>query len=131
MQSPISDFLKIIVPIIIILIFSIPFLLLAISLPSIFKNFFQKKGIVLDGSIFNGVEECAVVVINDNINSMKNVVSTLRTIGISEKMAIDFMLRIHKEGIAIVWTGTRNEALQYVQIIRQNGLRCFMTAIQE
>jgi ATP-dependent Clp protease adapter protein ClpS len=81
--------------------------------------------------IFNGIEEYVIVVINDKTNSIGNVVSALRMIGISEKMAFDFALRIHEEGIAIFWTGARNEALQYIQIIRQNGLRCFMTAIHE
>jgi ATP-dependent Clp protease adapter protein ClpS len=131
MQLSISDFLKIIVPIIGFLFFSIPFLLLFLGLLSVLKSFLQKRGRILGGIIFNGIEEYAVVVINDKINSIGNAVSALKMIGISEKMAFDFALRIHEEGIAIVWTGTRDEAVQYVQIIRQNGLRCFMTAIQE
>jgi ATP-dependent Clp protease adapter protein ClpS len=126
-----SDLLKIIVPITVVLIFSIPFLLLTITLLSVLKSFFQKRGRVLGGIIFNGFEEYAVIVINDNINSTENVVRTLGQIGISEKIAFNFLLRIHEDGIAIVWTGERNEALQYIQIIRQNGMRCFMAVIQE
>jgi ATP-dependent Clp protease adapter protein ClpS len=130
MPLPINNFLGFVIPSIIFLAFGIVFLLLLLALLSVVKSFFQKRGRVVGGIIFNGIEEYAVVVINDKINSIGNAVSALRMIGISEKMAFDFALRIHEEGIAIVWTGARNEALQYVQIIRQNGLRCFMAAIQ-
>jgi ATP-dependent Clp protease adapter protein ClpS len=131
MSLPINNFLGFVIPSIIFLTFGISFLLLLLASLSVVKSFFQKRGRVVGGIIFNGSEEYGIVVLNDNINSIENVVRTLGMVGISEKMAFDFMFRIHEEGIAIVWTGTRNEALQYVQIIRQNGLRCFMTAIQE
>ena len=126
-----SDFLAIIIPIIVFLVFSIPFLLLVITLLSTLKSFFQKRGRVIGGIIFSGFEEYTVIVINDKTSSIENVVRILKIIGISEKMAFDFTFRIHEEGIAVVWTGARNEALQHVQIIRQNGLQCFMSAIQE
>jgi ATP-dependent Clp protease adaptor protein ClpS len=131
MPLPINNFLGFVISGIIFLALGTSFLLLLLALLSVVKSFFQKRGRVVGGIIFNGIEEYAVVVINDKTNSIGNAVSALRMIGISEKMAFDFTLRIHEEGIAIVWTGVRNEALQYVQIIRQNGLRCFITAIQE
>jgi ATP-dependent Clp protease adapter protein ClpS len=131
MPLPMNNFLGFVIPGIIFLAVGISFLLLLLTLLSVVKSFFQKRGRVVGGIIFNGFEEYTVIVVNDNTSSMENVVRTLRMISISEKMAFDFTFRIHEEGIAIVWTGARNEALQYVQIIRQNGLRCFMTAIQE
>ena len=131
MSLPINNFLGFVIPGIVFLTFGISFLLLLLALLTVVKSFFQKRGKIVGGIIFNGFEEYTVIVINDKTNSIENVVSTLRMIGISEKMAFDFTFRIHEEGIAVVWTGTRNEALQHVQIIRQNGLRCFMSAIQE
>jgi ATP-dependent Clp protease adapter protein ClpS len=131
MPLPINNFLGFVIPGIIFLAFGISFLLLLLTLLSVVKSFFQKRGRVVGGIIFNGFEEYAVIVINDKTNSIENVTRTLRMIDISEKMAFDFVFRIHEEGIAIVWTGARNEARQYVQIIRQNGLRCFMAAIQD
>jgi ATP-dependent Clp protease adapter protein ClpS len=131
MTLQLNNFLGFVIPIIIFLVLGIPFLLILLALLSVVKSFFQKRGRIVGGIIFNGIEEYAVVVINDKTNSIGNAVSALRMIGISEKMAFDFALRIHEEGISVVWTGARNEALQYIQIIRQNGLRCFMTAIHE
>jgi ATP-dependent Clp protease adapter protein ClpS len=131
MPLPINNFFGFVIPGIIFLALGTSFLLLLLALLSVVKSFFQKRGRVVGEIIFNEIEEYAVVVINDKTNSIGNAVSALRMIGISEKMAFDFTLRIHEEGIAIVWTGARNEAWQYVQIIRQNGLRCFITAIQE
>ena len=131
MSLSMSDFLAIIVPIIVFLFFSIPFLLLVVTLLSTLKSFFQKRGRVLGKTIFNGIEEYAVVVINDNVSSIEDVVSTLRMIGIQEKIAFNFMFRIHEEGIAVVWTGERNEAIEHSRTIRQNGMRCFIAAIQE
>jgi ATP-dependent Clp protease adapter protein ClpS len=131
MPLSINNFLRFVIPGIFFLALGFSCLLLLLALLSVVKSFFQKRGRVVGGIIFNGIEEYAVVVINDKTNSIGNAVSALRMIGISEKMAFDFALRIHEEGIAIVWTGARDEALQYIQIIRQNGLRCFMTAIHE
>ena len=126
-----NNFLGFVISGIIYLAFGSTFLLLLLTLLLVVKSFFQKRGRVVGGIIFNGIEEYAIVVINDKQNSIPNAVNALKMVGISEKMAFDFVLRIHEEGIAIVWTGTSNEAMQYVQIIRQNGLRCFITAIQE
>ena len=131
MPLPINNFLGFVLPGIVFLAFGSSFLLILLVLLSVMKSFFQKRGRVVGGIIFNGFEEYTVIVINDKTSSIENVVRILRMIGISEKMAFDFTFRIHEEGIAVVWTGTRNEALQHVQIIRQNGLRCFMSAIQE
>jgi ATP-dependent Clp protease adapter protein ClpS len=131
MPLPMNNFLGFVIPGIIFLAFGMSFMLLLLALLSVVKSFFQKRGRIIGRIIFNGFEEYTVIVINDKTSSIENVVRTLRMIGISEKMAFDFTLRIHEEGIAIVWTGARNEAMQYVQIIRQNGLRCFMTAIDE
>jgi ATP-dependent Clp protease adaptor protein ClpS len=80
--------------------------------------------------IFSGFETHAIIVLDDEINSMETVVNTLvRVIGISEKQSVNLMLRIHKEGIAIVWTGARNEAEQSLQHMREAGLLCFLAEI--
>jgi ATP-dependent Clp protease adapter protein ClpS len=127
----ISDFLKVIIPGIVFLTFGIVFLTIASICLYLVKGFFQKRGRIVGKIIFNGHEQYAVIVVNDNINSIENVVNTIMSIDISEKMAIDFMFRIHEEGITVIWTGSRNEAVQYSQTLQQNGLRCFMAAIQE
>ena len=85
---------------------------------------------ILSRKVFTGIETYALIVIDDKISSMETVVNTLvRVIGISEKQAINLMLRIHKEGMAIVWTGDRNSAEQYLTEIQRARLQCFLTEI--
>lgn len=94
----------------------------------------QQKSRVIEPTssrkIFSGSETHAIILMNDNVSPMENVVNTLvRVIGISEKQSINFVIRVHKEGIAIVWTGTRGESEYYLQSLREAGLRCFVTEI--
>nr|WP_277874416.1 MULTISPECIES: ATP-dependent Clp protease adaptor ClpS [unclassified Leptolyngbya] len=93
----------------------------------------QRSGVIEPTSsrrIFSGSETHAIVLMDDDINSMENVVNTLvRVIGISEKQSINFMVRVHKEGIAIVWAGARSESEHYLQNLRESGLRCFLIEI--
>ncbi|MEH2171854.1 ATP-dependent Clp protease adaptor ClpS [Nostoc sp.] len=85
---------------------------------------------ILSKKIFTGIETHALIFIDDDISSMETVVNTLvRVIGISEKQAINLMFRIHKEGMAIVWTGDRNSAEQHLTEIQRTGLQCFLTEI--
>lgn len=80
--------------------------------------------------VFSGFETHAIILINENVTSMEIVVNTLvRVIGISRNQATKLMLRVHSEGIAIVWTGSRNDAEQHWQEMKEVGLRCFVTEL--
>ena len=80
--------------------------------------------------LFTGSETHALIVINDDINSMGYIVEKFVSIfDISKAQAIEIMMRIHKEGIAIVWTGTRSEAEQYLSNLREAGLKSCVTSI--
>ena len=80
--------------------------------------------------IFKGIETCAIIVVNDRVNSIENVFRTLaRVLDISENKAFTIMFRIHKEGIAIVWTGDLPTAANYLAELRRSGLQCFLTEI--
>lgn len=57
---------------------------------------------------------------------METVVSV---IGLSEKQAIALMMRIHEEGMAIAWTGSKDEAEEMILNIREVGLGCFISEI--
>jgi ATP-dependent Clp protease adapter protein ClpS len=124
---PISTFLRIGVISIFGLILSIVFLILLINL---YRQRIGSTRDTLTQKVFNGLGTHAIVVVNDDINSMQTIVNTLVSVfSISERQSICLMLRIHKEGIAIVWTGERNEAERYMEIMRRNRLRCFLTEI--
>ena len=43
--------------------------------------------------------------------------------GISRERAVKLMLRIHNEGIAVVWTGSSSEAEQYLPQLKEAGLK--------
>ncbi len=124
---PISTFLRIGVISIIILILSIIFLVLLINL---YQQRIGSTRDTLTQKVFNGLGTHAIVVVNDDINSMKTIVNTLVSVfSISERQSICLMLRVHKEGIAVVWTGERNEAERYLEVMRRNRLRCFVTEV--
>lgn len=81
--------------------------------------------------LFTGTETHAVVLMNDDVSAMETVVDTLVNIfGISQKRAVDLMLRVHGDGIAIAWTGGSNAADKHVQALKAAGLRCFMIEIE-
>jgi ATP-dependent Clp protease adapter protein ClpS len=124
---PISTFLRIGVISIFVLILSIIFLILLINL---YQQRIGSTRDTLTQKVFNGLGTHAIVVVNDDISSMQTIINTLVSVfSISERQSICLMLRIHKEGIAVVWTGERNEAERYVEIMRRNRLRCFLTEI--
>ncbi len=124
---PIFTFLRIGVISIIILILSIIFLILLINL---YQQRIGSTRDTLTQKVFNGLGTHAIVVVNDDINSMQTIVNTLVSVfSISERQSICLMLRVHKEGIAVVWTGERNEAERYLEIMRRNRLRCFVTEV--
>ena len=53
--------------------------------------------------IFRGHETHALILLNDDINSIETVVDTLvHPVGMLEKDAIKLMLRTHSEGISVV-----------------------------
>jgi ATP-dependent Clp protease adapter protein ClpS len=80
--------------------------------------------------IFNGDEISAIILIDDNVNSLESVVNTLMiTLGIPERQSINLMMRVHQEGIAIVWAGTRSKSEEYLQIMQRDGLKCFSVQI--
>jgi ATP-dependent Clp protease adapter protein ClpS len=126
---PISTFIRIGVISIVILILSIIFLILLINL---YQHRIGSTRDTLTQKVFNGLGTHAIVVVNDDINSMQTIVNSLVSVfSMSERQSICLMLRIHKEGIAVVWTGERNEAERYLEIMRRNRLRCFVTEVME
>ena len=85
----------------------------------------------LSKKVFSGTETHGIVIIDDDVTSMDDVVRMLgRVIDISEEQAINLMLRIHEEGIAIVWTGDRNTAEQHFAEIQHIGMQCFLMEIE-
>jgi ATP-dependent Clp protease adapter protein ClpS len=77
--------------------------------------------------VFSGIETHVIVIIDDNSSPMETVVNTLvGVIGMPEKQAVTLMLRIHHEGIAIVWTGDRNTGEQHLADIQMLGLQGFL-----
>lgn len=126
---PISTFLRIGIVSILVLLLSIVFLILLINL---YQQRIGSTRDTLTQKVFNGLGTHAIIVVNDDITSMQTIVNTLVSVfSISERQSICLMLRIHKEGIAVVWTGERNEAERYLEIMRRNRLRCFLTEIME
>jgi ATP-dependent Clp protease adapter protein ClpS len=100
----------------------IVYLIYRLSLTRDDRTFYRK--------IFKGIETYAIVVVNDRFNSVENVFRTLsRVLDISEDKAFTIMFRIHKEGIAIVWTGDLSTAGNYLAELRRSGLQCFLTEI--
>ncbi len=124
---PISTFLRIGIVSIFVLTLSIVFLILLINL---YQQRIGSTRDTLTEKVFNGLGTHAIVVVNDDITSMQTIVNTLVSVfSISERQSICLMLRIHKEGIAVVWTGERNEAERYLETMRRNRLRCFLTEV--
>jgi ATP-dependent Clp protease adapter protein ClpS len=79
--------------------------------------------------VFSGTETHAIIMLNDDFNQMETVVKCFTRIGMPETDAINFMLRVHEEGVAIIWTGSRDDAAQHLQSLRDRGLRCFISEI--
>jgi ATP-dependent Clp protease adapter protein ClpS len=80
--------------------------------------------------IFTGSETHAIIVINDETNSMKHIVDNFVTIfDIPKRQAVELMMRIHTEGIAIVWTGSSIQAKQYLSNLRETGIKSLMTLV--
>ncbi|GAB4542538.1 MAG: hypothetical protein Tsb0014_35410 [Pleurocapsa sp.] len=79
--------------------------------------------------IFTGSETHAIIVINDDINSMEYIVDKFVSIfDISQKQAVELMMRIHNEGIAVVWAGSSDRAEQYLSNLREARIESFVTS---
>ena len=80
--------------------------------------------------LFTGSETHIIIVMNDDTNSMEYVVEKFVSIfNISQPQAVELMMRIHNEGIAVVWTGTGSEAEQYLSNLREAELKSCVTLI--
>ncbi len=61
-----------------------------------------------------------VVVHNDPINLVSYVCRTFRKVfGYSREKAMRHTMEVHRQGRSIVWTGERERAEHYVQILHQ------------
>lgn len=61
-----------------------------------------------------------VVVHNDPINLMSYVCRVFQKVfGYSKDRAVKHMMEVHHQGRSIVWTGDRERAEHYVQILHQ------------
>ena len=82
--------------------------------------------------LFSGSETHAIIIFNDDINSMNYVTNKLVSIlNIPEAKALELMFRIDNEGIAVVWTGNGSEAEQYLSSLRDAGLKSCVTLVPE
>jgi ATP-dependent Clp protease adaptor protein ClpS len=65
-----------------------------------------------------------VIVRNDNHNTFDHVASTLARVipGVSLEQGYAFADRIHTGGLAIVWSGHREAAEHYWELLRAAGL---------
>jgi ATP-dependent Clp protease adaptor protein ClpS len=64
-----------------------------------------------------------VIVFNDPVNLMSFVTLVFqRVFGYPKEQAEDLMLRIHRNGKSIVWTGVRERAEHYVQQLQTHQL---------
>ena len=61
-----------------------------------------------------------VVVLNDPVNLMSYVTMVFqKTFGFDQNRAIKHMLEVHEKGRSIVWSGERERAELYSQILHQ------------
>jgi ATP-dependent Clp protease adaptor protein ClpS len=64
-----------------------------------------------------------VIVWNDPINLMAYVVYVFQKVfGYSKEKATELMLKVHRNGKAVVASGPREQAEHYVYILHQHGL---------
>ena len=65
-----------------------------------------------------------VVVLNDNHNTFDHVAETLSSVipGVTLAQGYQLADRIHHKGLAIVWSGSRDEAEAYWQQLDEAGL---------
>ena len=65
-----------------------------------------------------------VVVLNDNFNTFDHVAETLSSVipGVTLADGYRFADRIHNSGLAIVWSGPREDAEQYWERLDDAGL---------
>jgi ATP-dependent Clp protease adaptor protein ClpS len=69
-------------------------------------------------------EPCRVIVLNDNHNTFEGVAFALSRIvpGVSYERGLQLANRIHTSGLAVVWTGHKEQAELYWQQLREFGL---------
>ena len=65
-----------------------------------------------------------VIVLNDDHNTFEGVASALASIipGVSYDQGLGIADRIHNSGQAIVWTGLKEPAEHYWELLREAGL---------
>jgi ATP-dependent Clp protease adapter protein ClpS len=120
----------VIVLLLLIIIFCLGIIGFILVIVGLFQRAINGEQRIFPQKLFNGDEICTIIVIDDNVNQLGNVVNTLMiALGIPERQSINLMMRVHQEGIAIVWTGTRAKSEEYLQIMRRGGLRCFSVQI--
>ncbi len=82
--------------------------------------------------LFTGSETHAVLVMNDDVNTMQYVADTFtRILDIPYEQSVNIMLRIHHEGTAIVWTGSAAEVGSVVQQLDNAGLGTIAVEISD
>jgi ATP-dependent Clp protease adaptor protein ClpS len=67
---------------------------------------------------------CHVIVLNDDHNTFQGVAFALSTVlpGVDYDAAMQLANRIHHTGLAIVWSGAREQAELYWEQLRGHGL---------
>ncbi|ERN41786.1 hypothetical protein KR51_00016380 [Rubidibacter lacunae KORDI 51-2] len=71
-----------------------------------------------------------LLVFDDNVNTMDRLVDCLASLPrITEGRAIELTMRVHNEGAAIVWAGSKTDAVTCTAVIADNGLSVRMTSI--
>ena len=93
-----------------------------------FENlFFPKPN---SDKIFTGSETHVIIVINDDTNSMEYIVEKFVSIfDIPQRQAVELMMRIHTEGIAVVWAGNSNQAEQYLLNLRDARIKSLIKSV--
>ena len=96
---------------------------------SCFEKLFSPES--YSNKLFNGLETHTIIVMNDDTNSMNYIVDNLVSVfNISQGQAVELMMRIHNEGIAVVWTGNSSEAEQYLSSLREAGIKSCATLVE-
>jgi ATP-dependent Clp protease adaptor protein ClpS len=82
----------------------------------------ERQGAVDEGSRHD--EQCRVIVLNDDHNTFEGVAFALSRIlpGVSYDRGLRLADKIHTTGLAIVWTGHKEQAELYWQQLKEFGL---------
>lgn len=76
------------------------------------------------GIVFATENPYNVLVLDDSVNTMDYVALVfVKYFGYSTEKAVQLMMRVHEEGRAVVWTGSKDEAEEHVQAMHRFGLQ--------